>query len=95
MPISSGLPIVLAYVAFVRSTVLPTGGHLAVLPGLRSPLQTTSITLSCGSPFASTMPLMIWIRSRFAPLGSFAAQTVNVGALAAFSIVPPIGTPLR
>ena len=57
LPFSSALPISLLKVAVFRSTVLPTGGSLPVASGLRSPDQTTSNTLSCGSPLASTQDL--------------------------------------
>ena len=42
---------------------------------------TTSYTFSCSSPFASSQPLMIWHRSRLAPIGSRSAATRNVGDL--------------
>ena len=36
---------------------------------------------SCVLPSLSTQPLMIWMRSRFAPIASFSAAAMNVGAL--------------
>ena len=39
---SSGAPIALVQLAFVTSTVLPTGGSLPSAPGLRSPDHATS-----------------------------------------------------
>ena len=58
--------------------------------------QTTSYTFSCTSPFASTQPLMIWMRSRFAPIRSFNSATRDVGDLPFGALLrsPPIGTPL-
>ena len=82
------------YVPFSRSTVLPIGGICPVhLPGLRSPAQATSKTFSKLWPLC-VQPLTIWMRSRLPEVGSFTAQTMNVGALAlAGGRSPPIGTP--
>ena len=74
--------------------MLPIGGTTPVhLSGLRSPAQTTSKIFSKLWPFF-VQPLTIWMRSRLPEVGSFTAQTMNVGALAlAGGRSPPIGTP--
>ena len=65
----------------VSSTVLRMAGTRPLhLSGLRSPYQATSKTLSKLWPFL-VQPLMIWMRSRLAEVGSFTAQTTNVGAV--------------
>ena len=68
------------------------------LSGLRSPAQATSKIFSKLWPFC-VQPLMIWMRSRLAEVGSLTAQTTKVGATP--GPVPvmagrsaPIGTPL-
>ena len=50
------------------------------LSGLRSPDQATSKIFSKLWP-SLVQPLMIWMRSRLAEVGSFTAQTTNVGAV--------------
>jgi len=77
------------------STVLPTAGTRPVnLLAFRSPDQATSKTFSKVWPLFD-QPLTIWMRSRLPEVGSFTAQTTNVGAwpdVAGRSL--PIGTPL-
>ena len=60
------------------------------LSGLRSPAQATSKIFSKLWPFL-VQPLMIWMRSRLAEVGSFTAQTTNVGAVP----LPPAGMGAR
>src|SRR3990172_7735636 len=85
---------VLVYVAFSTSTVLPIGGTTPVhLSGLRSPAQTTSKTFSKLWPLL-LQPFTIWMRSRLPEVGSLTAQTMNVGALPLVGGRSlPIGTP--
>ncbi len=56
------------------------------LSGLRSPDQATSKIFSKLWPFC-VQPLMTWMRSRLAEVGSFTAQTTNLGAVP----LPPDG----
>ena len=56
------------------------------LSGLRSPAQATSKIFSKLCPLF-VQPLMIWMRSRLPEVGSFTAQTTNVGAVP----FPPAG----
>ena len=64
--------------------------------GLRSPDQATSKIFSKLWPFW-VHPLMTWMRSRLAELGSFTAQSTNVGAAPVVAgmggISAPMGTP--
>src|SRR4030095_14558300 len=92
--LSSTEPIVFVYVAVSTSTVLPIGGTAPVhLSGLRLPGPTTAQTFSQLWPLL-VQPLTIWIRSRLPDVGSFTAQTTNVGAFPlAGGRSPPIGTP--
>ena len=91
----SAAPMLLLQLAFFASTVLPTGANLPLRSGLRSPDQATSYTRSCVSPFASSQPLTIWMRSSLPLNASRAAATRKVGALPADAAGRslPIGTP--
>ena len=71
---------VLVQVAFATSTVLPTAGSLPVLGRLALAASPDDvIDLLVGFALVSSQPLTIWMRSRFAPIGSFSAATRNVG----------------
>src|SRR5271165_6055507 len=63
------------------------------LSALRSPDHATSKIFSKLCPFF-VHPLMIWMRSRLPEVGSFTAQTTNVGALPFIGArSAPMGTP--
>ena len=75
-------------------------------PCCRSAARRRSTCRACGRPprrrrrssrssgRSCVQPLTIWMRSRLPEVGSFTAQTMNVGALAlAGGRSPPIGTP--
>src|SRR5262249_14224715 len=93
---NSTAPMLLVYVAFSTSTVLPIGGTIPVhLSGARSPAQATSKIFSKLLPLL-VQPLMIWIRSRLPEVGSLPAHTANDGDLSPAGKgvrSPPMGTP--